>query len=384
MNRRNFVLSASATLALTSSHVFAQRTTRNANVMTSELTGGEVDISGTTLEFQNQHIDEADGSEHFHFAIGNDGLFDIYFWPQASGDAGQMAEGLADMWVANVPNAEMHASDAYEDGGFVAFGSGSLICYYEYQRNAYPDHDLLILYQCKDNFEENFAATQSILIDGMPPFLYQDESGIFEIASAEMEKTSPGTPEPTSRTTRGSDTEKSQATTNSRSSRSATETSTSSSDNPVDAVIAHQEAFWNSYSEFYDLLEAFTADDATKEDVQDTWGLLVNISLDWQGYPAEAAEIQFSAEHSGLKSAYLDWADGVAFMGLKFEQFALNEATIDDVVAANDALIVLDDDLNLELDSFGSSFMPKSPVVALLQKRNQTKTLSQNHLLAYR
>ena len=376
MNRRNLILSSSAAFASISHGALAQRSAVSSDVLTSELTGGQVDISGTSLELTQQHIDDADGSEHFHFAIENNGQFDIYFWPHASGDAAQMVEGLVDMFFTVMPEAELLGSDEFDDGGYIAF-SDSQVSYYEYQRNAYPDHDLILLFFADAAiFEENFNAAQAIMIDGMAPFLFQDEAGILELAAAQVEATSTGTAQTTSRTTRNSNTAKPEETTNTRSSRSSTEPSSSSGDDPVDAVIAHREMFWNSYTEFYELLEILASDGATQAEIDDSWAMMLDISLQWQNYPIEAAEIVFSTDQATLESAYVDWANGVELMGVTFEQFALDETTIDEVIAANDALIALDELLLAELGGLGNSYKHNRTAVAWEQMKGRVKTLA--------
>src|SRR5690554_1631425 len=117
MNRRTFFLGASASLALVSNQAFAQRRGQSSSTLTSELTGGEVDLADSGLEVLNQHIDEADGSEHIHFAVEG-GQFDLIFWPRSSGDAADFVDTAVGMFTSVMPETEEVGSDTYEDGGW--------------------------------------------------------------------------------------------------------------------------------------------------------------------------------------------------------------------------------------------------------------------------
>lgn len=378
MNRRNFVLSASVLAAFGGNQALAQRGSRSAStILTSELTGGKIDISGTSLEMVNFHIDDADGSEHVHFKVEREGQFDIYFWPQKNSDSGEFVQWWVDTSMSIMPG-EVLGSEDFGDGGYIAYNSYQL-AYYEYQRDAYPGHDIVIIFHAEpDIFEEVFAEAQKILIDGAPPFLFQEDSGIFDIAKSEMEKQTAATSGTTSRTSRGSsntaeessESETTRGTRNSRETNAATESS-----GPIEAVNTHRNEFWSTYGEFYDLIDVLTADGASDKEVEDTFMLMLNIALDWQGYPARAAEVSFTRDLAGLEAAYLNWADGVALLGTTFETFAFGEAEIDLYLEANEAFAPLDKALELELGGTANSFKINREPIALLQRYDRTRTI---------
>ncbi len=342
MNRRSFFLGASAGMALISNQALAQRRGQRSSTLTSELTGGEVDLAETELEMVNQHIDEADGSEHFHFAVEG-GQFDLIFWPHSSGEATDFVANAVGMFTAVMPDTEELGADTYEDGGWVAFDAG-VLGYYEYQLDAYGDHDLIVtLAAPTDTFQQVYEQAQAILIDGIPPFLFSEESDIVALAAERVAST----PSTSSRTSRGSTTQ----TTNSRSSRSSSNQTTTG--DPVDAVIEHRSTFLTSYDAFFEHLELAADETASDREVEDAFAALVNIAYEWQVYPDQAAEIAFTPDLADLKSVYLEWAGAVGEMGFAFEDFYMGTATVDDYLAVHDQWAVIDDELVALLGGLG-------------------------------
>lgn len=344
MNRRTFFLGASAGLAPIGNQAFAQRRGQSSTTLTSELTGGEVDLGNSGLEVINHHIDNADGSEHIHFAVEG-GQFDLIFWPHTSGDATDFVANAAAMFPAVMPDTEELGADTYEDGGWIALDAG-VLAYYEYQLGAYGDHDLIVTLAAPlDTFEQVYEQAQAIQLDGMPPFLFSEESGIVALAA---ERASAASSTTTSRTSRGSST----AATNSRSSRSST--SQASSEDPVEAVLEHRATFITSYDAFFEQLELAADETATDREVEDAFAALVNFAFEWQGYPDQAAEVTFTPDLADLESTYLDWADAIGEMGFVFEEFYMGTATVDDYLAVHDEWTVIDDDLLAILDGLGN------------------------------
>lgn len=376
MNRRSFFLGASAGLALIGNQASAQRRGQSSSILTSELTGGEVDVAGTELEVVNQHIDDADGSEHIHFAVEG-GQFDLVFWPHTSGDAADFVANAAGMFSTVMPDTEEIGSDSYDDGGWIAFDAG-VIGYYEYQLGAYGDHDLIVtLAAPHDAFEQVLEQAQAILLDGMPPFLFTEESGIQEIA-AERASAASST---SSRTNRNTSNEGN----NSRSSRSSTSegnesetssrsSSTTNAPDPVDVVRSHRQTFLASYEAFYEQLQIAADDQATDREQEDAFAATVNHAFEWQGYPDQAAEVSFISTLADLEAVYLDWADAVGEMGFEYEKFFLGTATVDDFLAVHDAWTVLDDELLATLNSLGNRSHRRA-------QRNQTVAASMRGLI---
>lgn len=363
MNRRTFFLGASAGLAFAGNQALAQQRGQSTTTLVSELTGGEVDLADSGLEVVNQHIDEADGSEHIHFAVEG-GQFDLIFWPHSSGDAAEFVATAVGMYSAIYPDAEELGTDTYDDGGWFAFDAG-VLGYYEYQIGAYGDHDLIVTLAAPlETFEQVYEQAQSIQLDGMPPFLFSEESGISDLA-AERAETAAGST--TSRTTRGSSTEGR----SSRSSRSSTSeddnetetnsrSSSQSTGDPVEAVLQHRETFLDSYDDFYAQLQLAADESATDREVEDAFAALVNIAFVWKTYPEDAAEVAFTPDLAELEATYLDWADAIAEMGTVFEQFYMSTATVDDYLDAHDAWSVTDDELMAILVGLSSRFNRRS------------------------
>lgn len=365
MNRRTFFFGAAAGTALIGNSALAQRRSRDTTILTSELTGGKIDISGTDLVVAQQHIDDADGSEHIHFEVEG-GQFDLIFWPHTSGNAADFVTNAASMYSAVFPDTEDLGSDSYEDGGWLAFDAG-VIGYFEYQLEAYGDHDLIVaLVSPRDTFQDKFDQAQLILLDGMSPFLFHEESEIQAIAEERASVATSGT----SRTSRGSTT--SDESKVSRSSRSSTshddeegETNTRSrsssnrGDDPVDAVVSHRATFLENYDQFYAFLQVAADETATDREVEDAFAAMLNIAFAWQEYPAQAARIEFTANLANLETVYLNWADAIGEMGFLFEDFYMGQATVDDYLAAQDAWSLIDDDLIAILETLSGVFRPQ-------------------------
>lgn len=354
MNRRNFIVTASVSLALASSQVAAQRTT-SSEVLESELTGGKVDFSQTALTFVQQHIDDADGSEHFHFTTELGSRFDIYFWPVASGPSGAFVDANVEI-AFDILGGETLGSETYDDGGWVAIHTGFLQ-YHEHQMGAYPGHDLVtFIWNENDEFDYIFAEAQKILVDGMAPMLFTEDSDILAISAEHPPASATTQTASTTRTSRGSS-----STTESTSTRSTRNASTADedSDDPsastggeaVAQVAKHQSDFHTSYSEVSPYLKIWASETAMKEEKDDAFFQLLNISAEWQNATAYAKDVVFSTQEAELESIYLDWATAQREMGFAFEGALLGSNDVDTYVVAEDAFFVIDDQLTGSLSA---------------------------------
>lgn len=360
MNRRTFVLSSSTSLALLGNRAFAQRRGASNSVLTSELTGGEVDVSESSLDLFNQHIEEADGSEHFHFSTADSGQVDIIFWPQSSGDAGEYMQSQADMFFAISPNAEKLGSDSYDDGGWLAFDFGN-VAYYEYQLGAYPGHDLVVMINATpDGFAEALEQAQAIMVDGISPFLFTEESGIVALAAARATASTSSSGR-SSRRSSGTDETTTGNSRRSRSSTTATEEAgnsrssgrTSSSGDPVQMVRDNRNTFIDSYEEFFALLQASTDDSVTDAEFKRMSEEIILLAIGWQSYPDEAADIPFGSEHAELEAAYVYWADLVRELGFTLQAIFTGIGTTEEFLAVYDEWEIADDELLAVLSKFG-------------------------------
>lgn len=350
MNRRTFFLGASAGMALVGNQAFAQRRGQSSSILTSELTGGEVDLADSGLEVVNHHIDEADGSEHIHFAVEG-GQFDLVFWPRSSGDAADFVANAVGMYSAINPDTEELGIDTYEDGGWVAFDAG-VVGYYEYQLGAYGDHDLIVTLAAPlETFEQVYEQAQSIQLDAMPPFLFSEDSGIVALAAERASATSSTSSRTgrNSRSSRSSTPDDNETETNSRTSSNRT-----GAPDPISIVTNHRSEFLESYDDFYAQLQMAAEETATDREVEDAFAALVNIAFVWQEYPSQATAVTFTPDLADLETTYLDWANAIGEMGTVFEEFYMGTSTVDDYLAVHDEWSVIDDELLAILDGLGS------------------------------
>jgi len=362
MNRRKFVLSTSAAMALAGTHAMAQRTTRSqSTVATSEFTGATVDYSASGLVLKQQHVDEEEGAEHFHFEVPQDGRFDINFWPTALGDTADYFSWYFELWESNLGNMiEVIDRQTVGDGGWITWSLGERLCYYEYQLGSYPEHDLVILLEAdKSIFQEYLEKAQLVLVDELEPMLFVVDSDIAAVASRNSSAGST-----TSTSSRSTRTTRNETTTETPESNTSTSTSTTESDS-LQAVVDHRSAFHESFAEFIELLEVVGDDTATEDESAAALAAMANISLIWQTYPSEAAGLTFSSGQSELRTTYLSWADAVGAMGTSFEQFFMGAAPIDDYLAAFETFKVIDADL-----------------LTLLEAGSQSRNLNANMALA--
>lgn len=241
------------------------------------------------------------------------------------------------------------------------------VAYYEYQLGAYPGHDLVVAFNtAPEEFADTFEQAQAVLIDGLPPFLFTQESDILALASARVStptsslRTGRNTTtreETTPRNTRGSRSSSSQTSTaTEESSGSRTSSRTSMGNDPIEIVRNHRDAFLDSYDEFFALLESAADETAPSQTVEQAFTDMVDLARGWQQYPTDAAKVQFGPEHTDLKAVYLEWADIVGELGLTFEDFSMNLATVDDFLNVYDEFTIVDTELRALLRNAGHTF----------------------------
>lgn len=370
MNRRSFFLSASAGLALAGNRAMAQRSNRGASsILTSELTGGEVDVSGTSFPMVNQHIEAEDGSEHFHFEVEG-GQFDIIMFPDELGDPEDYLRSLAEMYFATMPG-EIFAEESFDDGNWIAFhfADAGSIGYYESQLNAYPGHHLLITFNSPvEEFAANFEDAQSVLIDGLPPFLFHEESDILALVEEHAESTSTGTTGTSTRTSRSSRTSN---TTGNDEDTPRSRTSSGGGD-AIEQIRTHREEFLDSYDIFFSVLQVVADDASSAAEVEEGFDELVVIAQGWQEYPDQAADVEFSADQSELEITYLDWADLIGEMGLAFEDIAMGVGSTEDFLGVYEEWTLVDDYLVEQLDALGFRFQRRAKRPGALAKAVQS------------
>lgn len=348
MQRRTFVSGLTAALALGAHNAVAQRSGTSSTVVTSEFTGATIDFTDSGLELLQLHVDSAEGVEHAHFNIGEGNRFDICFFPTEFGDSADYVTGIYNMWAATMPDQiELFDEQSIDDGGWMIWTvGGERLAYYEYQYGAYPNHDLVIFLEVEiASFVDVFNQAQLVTVDDLAPMLFDADSAIVSVA----EEVAAGTASTTTSTRN----------TNSRSTRSSKSTpaneteSTTTGGGAVEGVLAHRKAFWESYDRFLTLLEIVVDDTATSTDSADAWAGMANIALEWQLFPATAAELDFSASETDLEISYLSWADLVGEMGVTFEQYFIGTVPVDDFLDLVDEFELVDAELAQLLEGYG-------------------------------
>lgn len=329
MNRRTFAIASTIGLATIAQNAAAQRTAKTKTAV-SEFTGGVVDYSNTQLELVQSHIDETDLSEHFHFQTAAGSRFDIAFWPREHGSSIELVNWYIGMIESN-NLGEVQADDHFDDGGWFIMDTTHLD-YFEYQIGSYPEHDLVTLtWNYEDEFEFIIEEAQKILIDGMPPMLFLDESEVMAAAK----------PKRTTRTA---------------SSTNATVAATSS--DAVAQVRKHQRDFHESLSLGFEHLDIATDDTSSEEAKGDALLELLLITVEWQNAPVYAKEVVFADTEAELQSLYLNWADLLRELGFAVEGLLLGSGSADQMTAAQKAFTVVDEelaDLLATMANFGSA-----------------------------
>lgn len=199
---------------------------------------------------------------------------------------------------------------------------------------------------------------QTVQIEGMPPFLFTEDSDIYGIAaSTQNQSTSTGN-------RRG---QRSQSSGTSQTNRGTDSRTTAPEADPVETVQSHRTQFNSSFDEFYEVLEVAADETTSSSDILASWDAMLAIASDWQQYPVDAATVSFSRNQTDLEDAYLHWADCVADLGASFDQFYANTATVDDFLVVYDVLLIADSELGSVLRSYNS----RSSVI-----RNRTSAIA--------
>lgn len=316
MNRRTFAITSTLGLAMVAQGAVAQRTA-TGKTATSVYTGGVVDYSNTQLEFVQSHIDETEMAEHFHFKTAAGSNFDITFWPRENGPSVNLVNFYIEMVDSN-GLGEVRTDDHFDDGGWVIMDN-SHMDYFEYQIGSYPEHDLVtFIWNREDEFEFIVEEAQKILVDGMPPMLFLEESDAIA-ASKPQRKT--------------------------RTVGSSGDTATATSSDAVAQVRQHQQDFYTSMELGFQNLDIVSDATASKTAKDDAFFALLNITVEWQNAPAYAKDVVFADSEAELESLYLHWADLLRGFGLAFEGVLLSSASSDDLTAAEQAFTPVDQEL---------------------------------------
>lgn len=318
MNRRTFAIASTIGLATIVQDAAAQRT-RDTKTAVSEYTGGVVDYSNTQLEFVNSHIDETDKAEHFHFKTAAGSKFDIAFWPRELGPSVDLVNWYIDMIESN-NLGDIQDDDHFDDGGWFIMDTGYRD-YYEYQIGSYPEHDLVTLtWNYDDELEFILEEAQKILVDGMPPMLFLEESGVMT-ASAPTRKTR----------TAGSTAD--------------TDTDTTTASDAVEQVRQHQQDFHASLENGSESLSIISDESASESAKQDAFLTLLNNAAEWMNAPIYAKKVVFTADEAELQSLYLTWADLLGAFGSALESVLLGVGSGEDLTAAERAFSPVDQEL---------------------------------------
>lgn len=355
MNRRSFILSGTAGLALIGSRVVAQRGSTTSTVEISELTDAEIDYTESGFKLESHDFEPNAGSqtkfewEQLVFSTGEGRLvFDLF--TGGSQDFPKYMEEFTIGFDMIFGNTE-HAYADLDDGGYSAFSYSDQAAYLEYQLGAFPDVDFMVTFSGpQTTFLEEFAKVQTIMVGGAAPCLFTQESKVEDMVFAGASQTTATTGSRTTRNTGNT------TTTGNTSQTSNTTTGTSGNATEaeyVDMIVAHREQFLTSYDTFMTHL-AIVGDETTSDaEKQDLFGQMYDIALEWKAYPKDAAAATAPAGLTELSTLYVDWATVIGDMGSLFEQLYNGVDTIDDFIAAMSEWELLDSELEVALEEVG-------------------------------
>lgn len=317
MNRRSFVLTSTLGAALIGKQAVAQRTSATTSGV-SQLTGGVVDYSGSQLTLDGTHIDDSDGSEHFHFLSPEGSKFELYFWPTAQFTSRAMVDGTTR--GATSVGLQIQREEHYEDGGWVLMNLiDAPAVYIEYQMGAYSGHDLItIIWDFDEEFDFIVAEAQQIMVDNMPPMLFTDLSGVEPGLASSGE---------TGATSTGSN------------------AGGSSGSQAVSQVKQHQQDFYASYDDLNVQVETYTSDSSSKDQADTAFFNILNISAEWFNAKGYSRKVVFAADEAELQSLYFEWADKLSAYGTALEHLALGADDNDEFIEADALFFKVDAEL---------------------------------------
>lgn len=343
MNRRSFVSLGVAVVAPFS--VAVPVSAQRAPILESMLTGATLDFSDTNYEFvDHTATTSTDGGTTERFELTSELstlIVQLISWvpqPKVTDLHLQAVDSMATTYGED--NVEHNGLHELEDGAWMSFRIAAPrkpveVWYSEFQNEAFPDVNLFIeINMLESDAEAALAEAQRVLIAGMPPFLFFEESGadsdLFVTATADTGRSSRGT----------------------RSSSETTSTSTvaMTEEEVVQAVRDHQAQFHDELATFDAQVQAGLEDDA---DSAEWFTVMLDLMFSWSTYPTPASELIFPDSLSTLASDYTEWADGIGDMGAKMGQWMTGSGEIDAFIDAMDIVIELDRALSANLRTLG-------------------------------
>ncbi len=357
MNRRMFILSGSAGIALLATRAAAQRGTEPSSVIVSEVTGAEIDFSASGFTLEHQQLDTVIGGdgaahdhEHIHFMFER-GKLEIellasgtYNWQD---DMARFVDAYKREHVV-----EEHTYADLPDGGYAAFSFDTSAVYIEYQLGSFPDVDMrVILLSAKETFQANLERAQTILVGGTAPFLYMQDSKVADIVFPTTAQT---TATRNTRSTRESSTNQSERTQTSASNTNARATEAPSEAEYVEIVVAQRQEFLGSYEQFIEYFVGALQQSIDEDQRSEYWKQTYEIALVWKAYSEEAAAHRAPAGLTELGRLYARWAEAIGNMGVVFEELYDGTNTVlNAFLAAEAEMHALDKELEAALKEYG-------------------------------
>lgn len=355
MNRRSFIWSGAAGIALMGSRVVAQRGTTATTVEISELTDAEIDFteSGFTLESHDFEPEAGTSTkfawEQLVFNTG-EGRLVIDLFTAGTQDFPKYMQEFTTGFDMLFGNTE-HAYADLDDGGYSAFSYSDQAVYLEYQLGAFPDVDLMVTFSGPQaSFLEEFAKVQTVMLGGAAPCLFTAESKVEDMVFTGTSSTT---------ATTGTRTTRSTTTTGNTSQTSTTSnTTTSTGGDPTEAeyveiIAAHREQFLTSYDLFLGHLAVVGEETTTDAEKADLFEQMYDIALEWKAYPDDAMAPTVPSSLTELSTLYVEWALVIGDMGSLFEQLYNGVDTIDAFIAAMSEWELLDAELQVALEEQG-------------------------------
>lgn len=344
MNRRTFVTSLASSLALIG--VATDVTAQRKRPVISKLTDAEIDFGNTNFEFDDHRVSITGSNQVETVSLSSDHAhLNIHFimWKPRLDPVGHY-DDLIDQLEADpdVRNIQGLGVNSLPDGAWMAYSheneKRSVSTYWEIQLDAFADQgvDLWVeLHTFDHELEASLADTQEVTIAGLPPLLFMEDSSIAAGLFAPVEEVNSAT----------------RLTNSLRGSRSET-TNTAGTGDVVEDVRAHQQQFKGEVDDLYAALDTVAAGATGKEEA-DAITTVFGLGVSWQGYPATARSVQFSADLQSLEIVYVDWADAVGVLGTTLLGVLSGEASADDFGIAMEAVNTADRKLAAELRNLG-------------------------------
>lgn len=360
MNRRTFIAAASAAVAFSTQRAFGQIETNKLSGTTfvSDLTGATIDLGNTGFEFLAQFLDSEVGDEMVSFRNDTHHV-SVRFVP-----AGTDAEVYLDNRFTAIDEqsevAEVLGRDVMDDGGWMALSSLSLeninhAFYLEFQLGAFPGYDLEVSMNAEpDVFHDGFDLVEDVLLEGMEPFLFIQDSNILSLDFPVLAAAG------SSRSSRASgDSQSGRSSRGRRSTSGQTETPAAGDDDVIEAVRAHQAQFHGELDDLDAILDRITNSPDLEAEAIEIFGELGSLATVWEAYPTDADALVFPASLADLETTYRDWATVIGEMGNALGSWSRGLGELDAFIDALDTAFTADDALEAVLDGLeGSKIRP--------------------------